>query len=455
MKKYRLFSFLIALATTVSMLAVPVAALDDPDVKARHSILVDANYGEVLYDKNAYDKAYPASITKVMTALLVMEAMDAGQLTADTMITVSESSQQGLSIYGTTQNIKPGEIMSVLDLLYCLLVPSANEAANILAEAVDGDVATFVTHMNKRASELGCQGTHFQNPHGLHSDEHYTTAYDIALFTKEAMEYPLFREIVFTSVHETKPTNVSEARTFYNTNGLITQWRFLGYIYDKAIGVKTGSTEEAGNCLVSAAENGEDYLICVVLGAEIIKDSAGNITDRQQFSESSRLMKWGFANFQRTTISRSEEPVASVAVTLSREREDVMVRPVGTITRTLPKDINVSALETTINLFAETVEAPVEEGQVMGTMVLSYEGTVYGTLDLIADTSVERSDLMYKKAQFLSFFERTGVKLLLGLVLVLAVLLLIWLLLVRKRRRYRPKAGVGGRRKSYRGNRRY
>ena len=455
MKKYRFFSALMAVVLSLALLPAPAAALDDPDIQAQHVILLDGNYDEVLYDKAGEEKAYPASITKVMTALLVMEAIDAGQMTADTMITASETSQQGLSIYGSTQNIKPGETMSVKDLLYCLLVPSANEAANILAEAVDGSVEEFVAHMNRKAGELGCQGTHFVNPHGLHSDDHYTTALDLAHIVKAAMEYDLFRQIVYTSVYETAATNMSGPRTFYNTNGLITQWRFRGYLYDKAIGVKTGSTDEAGYCLASAAQDGDDYLIAVVLGAQMLTDEKGNITDRQQFSESKRLLKWGFANFQRTTITKGDSPVASVKVTLSREREDVMVRPVGSIERTLPRDLDQEQIESRITLFGQSVEAPVTAGQVLGTMTLTYDGQVLGTLDLVADTDVSRSELLYKKAQFLAFWHSMGGKLVLAAVIVV-VCVLVWLLAFRRRRRpgRRSYAGSAQGRGNYRGGRR-
>ncbi len=455
MKKYRFFSALMAVVLSLALLPAPAAALDDPDIQAQHVILLDGNYDEVLYDKAGEEKAYPASITKVMTALLVMEAIDAGQMTADTMITASETSQQGLSIYGSTQNIKPGETMSVKDLLYCLLVPSANEAANILAEAVDGSVEEFVAHMNRKAGELGCQGTHFANPHGLHNDDHYTTALDLAHIVKAAMEYDLFRQIVYTSVYETAATNMSAPRTFYNTNGLITQWRFRGYLYDKAIGVKTGSTDEAGYCLASAAVDGDDYLIAVVLGAQMLTDEKGNITDRQQFSESKRLLKWGFANFQRTTITRGDAPVASVKVTLSREREDVMVRPVGSIERTLPRDLDQEQIESRITLFGQSVEAPVTAGQVLGTMTLTYDGQVLGTLDLVADTDVSRSELLYKKAQFLAFWHSMGGKLVLAAVIVV-VCVLVWLLAFRRRRRpgRRSYAGSAQGRGNYRGGRR-
>ena len=455
MKKYRFFSALMAVVLSLALLPAPAAALDDPDIQAQHVILLDGNYDEVLYDKAGEEKAYPASITKVMTALLVMEAIDAGQMTADTMITASETSQQGLSIYGSTQNIKPGETMSVKDLLYCLLVPSANEAANILAEAVDGSVEEFVAHMNRKAGELGCQGTHFANPHGLHNDDHYTTALDLAHIVKAAMEYDLFRQIVYTSVYETAATNMSAPRTFYNTNGLITQWRFRGYLYDKAIGVKTGSTDEAGYCLASAAQDGDDYLIAVVLGAQMLTDEKGNITDRQQFSESKRLLKWGFANFQRTTITKGDSPVASVKVTLSREREDVMVRPVGSIERTLPRDLDQEQIESRITLFGQSVEAPVTAGQVLGTMTLTYDGQVLGTLDLVADTDVSRSELLYKKAQFLAFCHSMGGKLVLAAVIVV-VCVLVWLLAFRRRRRpgRRSYAGSAQGRGNYRGGRR-
>ena len=453
MKKYRFFSALMAVVLSLALLPAPAAALDDPDIQAQHVILLDGNYDEVLYDKAGEEKAYPASITKVMTALLVMEAIDAGQMTADTMITASETSQQGLSIYGSTQNIKPGETMSVKDLLYCLLVPSANEAANILAEAVDVSVEEFVAHMNRKAGELGCQGTHFANPHGLHNDDHYTTALDLAHIVKAAMEYDLFRQIVYTSVYETAATNMSGPRTFYNTNGLITQWRFRGYLYDKAIGVKTGSTDEAGYCLASAAQDGDDYLIAVVLGAQMLTDEKGNITDRQQFSESKRLLKWGFANFQRTTITKGDSPVASVKVTLSREREDVMVRPVGSIERTLPRDLDQEQIESRITLFSDTVEAPVTAGQVLGTMTLTYDGQVLGTLDLAADTDVSRSELLYKKAQFLAFWHSMGGKLVLAAVIVV-VCVLVWLLAFRRRPGRRSYAGSARGRGNYRGGRR-
>ena len=451
MKKNRLLSLFLLLPMVLSLLAAPAAALEEPDLQCRNAVLLDANYGEILYEKKAHDKAYPASITKVMTALLTMEAIESGKLTADTMVTASESAVSGMPSNGSTANIKVGESLSVKELLYCLLLPSANEAANILAETVDGDIPTFVDHMNRKAGELGCQGTHFANPHGLHNDDHYTTAYDIALFMKAALEYDLFREIIGTPSHTIPATNLSGERLYYNTNGLISNLHYAGYVYDKCIGGKTGSTDEAGRCLVSAAEDGEELLISVILGSGPI-DINGTLK-QGQFTESTKLLKWGFSNFERVTITQGSDPVDKVAVTLSREAYEVLVKPQGSITRTLPKDLDLDLIETEINLFSPTVEAPVEEGQVLGTMKLSYEGEVYGTLDLVAVNSVARSELLYKKAQFINFFQHTGVKLILIAVLLIVVFILLKLLVFRKKRRYR--SGVGTRtRGNYRGTRR-
>ena len=154
------------------------------------------------------------------------------------MVTASETALSNLHSNGSTANIKAGEEIDVRNLLYCLLLPSANEAANILAETVCGNTADFVEKMNQRAQELGCSNTHFANPHGLDQDGHYTTAYDIYLFTKEAMTHPLFQEIVSTKMYDMPATNLSKARRFYNTNSLLSTWYYLGYTYDKAIGVK-------------------------------------------------------------------------------------------------------------------------------------------------------------------------------------------------------------------------
>ena len=450
MNKYRILSPLLPVPMLAALLPFSASALDEPEIYCTNAILLDVTHDTVLYDKSASEKAYPASTTKIMTALLVMEAIQSGQLTTDTPITAGDTTYQGWADGASTANIKVGEVLTVEELLYCLLLPSANEAANILAVAVDGTIEDFVSHMNRRAGELGCQGTHFVNPHGLHNDEHYTTAYDLALMMKAALEYDLFRTIIATPSHTVPATNLSEERYFFNTNGLISNLWYPGYVYHKCIGGKTGNTDEAGRCLVAAAEDGDTLLISVILGSGPV-EVAGYADLRQgQLISSSNLLEWGFDNFEQVTLTQEDTPVAQVSVTMSRETDSVMVKPQGSVTLTLPRDMDLEAVETDITLYSQEVEAPVEAGEVLGVMTLTYEDELLGTLDLVAVTSVERSDLLYKKAQFIGFFQTWWVRLILIAVILAAAFLAFKLLVLRKRRRYR--AGTGGsRRGNYRG----
>lgn len=452
MKKYRLFALVLVVSImTTLLLPFQSLALEPPEFHGKNAILVDANYNEVLYEVGGYDKVYPASITKVMTALLTLEAIEAGQITAQTQVTASATATT-IPEGSSTANIQAGEVLTVEQLLYCLLLPSANEASQILAETVAGDIDTFVGMMNDKAKELGCENTHFANPHGFHDPDHYTTPYDITLFMKAAMEYDLFQDIVTSPNYTIPATNLSEERIVRNTNALTSNWKYTGYLYTPGTGGKTGSTDEAGKCLVETAKKGDSYLISVVMGEPETITLADGTEKIAEFYDTIQLLDWGFENFQRTVISEDSEVVAKVNVTLSTQTDQVMVRPSGTIARTLPKDVDVDQMEKVINLFNDTVEAPVEQGEVLGTMVLKYEGEEYGTLDLVADSSVERSELLYRLDRIQKFFQNWWVKLLLVIVVVAVVVLLLRTFVFRKSRRY---SGVGAaKRGRYSGRRR-
>ena len=456
MKKNRFLSALLLIPMVLS-LTLPATAIgqDDLNLFCTNAALLDANHGDLLYDMKANERAYPASITKVMTALLVVEAISYGQLSPDTVATVSSSAVQGIPSEYVTGAFKAGEEISIENLLYCMLLESDCDASNILAEAVDGTVPDFVAHMNRKAGELDCQGTHFTNTYGLHDEDHYSTAYDLALIMEAALEYDLFRDVIKTPSYRVPATNLSGERYFFNKNALISNLYYEGYVYDKCIGGKTGTTDDAGRCLVAAAEDGDELLISVVLGSGPMQVPGDEKLKQGQFRESRRLLEYGFDNFHRVTITKDSEPVATVKVTMSRQADEVNLKPQGSIVRTLPKSMDLDDIETKIRLFAEEVEAPVEAGAVMGAMTLSYNGEVYGTLDLVAVTSVERSDLLYKKQQFFDFFQTPGVKLALSAALLLAAVVLLRLLAFPRRRR--PRAGAGSRvqsRGKYRGVRR-
>lgn len=454
MKKYRFLSLFLFAAVVCSLLVPASAAQEDLNLFCTKALLLDANHGEVLYDMNGSERAAPASTTKLMTCLLVLEAVQSGQLSLDTQITAGETTYQGLSGNFSTANIKVGEVLTVEELLYCLMLPSANEAANVLAAAVDGSIEEFVSHMNRRAGELGCEGTHFANPHGMDQENHYTTAYDLALMMQACLEHDEFTTVTGAPKHTVPATNMSKEREIYNTNGLVSSWTYSTYLYDKCIGGKTGTTDAAGRCLVAAARDGDQVLISVILGSGPMEVPGEEKLKQGQFRESRRLLEYGFNNFHRVTITRGDEPVDTVKVTMSRQADEVNVKPQGSITKTLPKSIDLDDIETDIRLFSKEVEAPVEAGDVMGVMTLSYEGEVYGELDLVAVTSVERSELLHKKQQFFDFFQTTGVKIVIAAAAVVFILVALRLLVFRKRRR---PVGAGRRvqgRGNYQGTRR-
>ena len=451
MKKYRLASLLLSLLLTAAILSPAAHAAPAPEIMAGAALLMDAANDEVLFEKNADQKMYPASLTKVMTALLVLEEVDAGHLSLDQVITASNTFSAGLTANGSTQDIQAGEQMSLRDLLYCLLVASANEASNILAETVDGSVPAFVERMNQRALALGCVNTHFANPHGLHDADHYTTAHDIYLIARAAMENDTFRTIVSTRSYEIPATNMHKARLFYSTNALLVTWYYReSYIYDKTIGIKTGTTDEGGYCLLSAAEDGEDYLISVVLNAPLLEKEDGG-SDRRQFTESRELFKWGFSNFTRRQIVDTATPLAQVDVTLS-QTDHVLVRPAHQLERTLPRDLKLEDIKQEITLDAETVQAPVSAGQALGKLTLTYQGEELGTVDLVAVSGAERSRLLYYLDQIQSFFQHAGVKLIAVVLILLLALFILRKTVLRPRSRYGSR--YSGRRRNYTGRRR-
>ncbi len=469
MKKY--ISFLLAILLTLSVLApaslaapapagsVPASgdetsvpeiiqisevyaelARDVGQSDCKAAILMDADTGEVLYGLNEREQSYPASITKVMTALLVLEAVDRGELTLDELVTASDTFGYDLETGGTTQNIQAGEQMSVLELLYCVLVPSANEACNILAERAAGTIPAFVERMNARAAELGMADTHFANAHGLHNANHYTSAYDIALMTQEALKNDTFRTIVSVRSHTVPATNLHGQRKLSSTNALINPLYGGKYTYPKAIGVKTGSTSAAGKCLVSAAVNKGRTLICVVLGADEVKGEDGSV-DRRQFSVSKQILKWGFDSFERKVLVDAKQPVGEIAVELSADVTAVALKPQRDLELTLPKDLDPKDFQRDTTLYYDAVEAPVEAGQILGELTVRNGQTTYGTIKLVAAASAERSEFLYHMKQLGDFFSQTWVK---AVLIALGVLIVFAILRFGV---FKPRKGYHGRKK--------
>ena len=452
--KFRRFCtlFLLLALLLTQLLPVTTYAVEDIQLDAKAALLVDAATGTVLLDQDAHTKQYPASITKVMTALLVFEAIERGELRLSDSITASANSVAGLPDDASTADIVAGEMLTVEQLLYCLLMVSANEVGNILAEAVSGSVTSFVALMNQRAQELGCEDTHFVNTSGLPDNEHYTTAWDIYLFTREAMKYDEFMTICNTKAYTVPATNKSEARELHSTNYLISNWRATGYLYSGAQGIKTGSTDAAGYCLVSSAVRADRRMISVVLGARLMTASDGSYKVGS-FTETSRLFDWGFENFTTKTVLTENEMIQSVPVALSKEVDSIAVHPAYTAEAVLPSDLEPESLERTVILDAEIVDAPVAAGQQLGTITLSYDGVEYATVPLLAVADVNASRFLVVKHALKEFFARPVVKVLVVVLAVLIVLVFLFGKTIMRRRRYGSGRSKRRQSRSYRGRR--
>ena len=307
-------------AGTVTEQDAPVA--EDLFLNAYSAILLNMDTGEVLYEYNADEQNYPASTTKIMTALLTLENGD-----PEDMVTVSSTAIDAIPSTASQWGLVPGEELTVHQLLQVMLVVSASEATTVAAEYVAGDIESFVEMMNERAQELGCTGTHFVNTHGFPNSDHYTTARDLSKIALEAMKYEEFREIVATAVTEIEPTNYSHSYSITSTNGLLPGSRYPEYDYPYAIGIKTGHTSYAGFCLVSAADKDGLRLLSVVMGTPSRESS---------FAQTIELFEWGYDNYDILNYGKTPEegPAIVDPSTLAEApdeedetKEDVMITP--------------------------------------------------------------------------------------------------------------------------------
>ncbi|MDL2273216.1 D-alanyl-D-alanine carboxypeptidase [Oscillospiraceae bacterium OttesenSCG-928-G22] len=416
------------LAVLLLLSAVPGArAVEAPEVSAKHALLIDPVSEEVLFERDAHERAYPASITKVMTALLILE-----NGSPDDTIAVTAEALEGLHPDGSSAGLKVGEELTLTDLLHCILVASANDACNVAAAHISGSVGAFVEKMNARAAELGLTGTHFTNPHGLHDENHYTTAFDTYLITREALKHTEFLEICNTASVTIPKTNLSGERYFNTTNHLISIKQTPDYIYPFAKGGKTGHTTPAGYCLVSTAEKNRQLLIAVVMGC--VKDEeTGKIGS---FVDSKTLYEWGFSSFSEKTILDKSEVITEVSVRLAKEKDHLILVPQETVSSLLPNDFVPEEVVRTITVFdEENITAPVERGQALGEIALSYNGRDYGTVPLVAMSSVARDQFLYYADVGLTFLSKPIVKIAIVALIILIIAYFVFLAVLRSKNR--------------------
>lgn len=463
MKKIRALTLIIILSLIISLwapcaLAAPTEpspsatptpaetnadGLTVPKMTATYVVLADLDTGKMLYERNEDAKAYPASLTKIMTALLAVEAVENGTVALTDKVAAFDDCRFDLTDDSSTSDIVPGEVLTFEDLLYCALLASANEACNIIGEYLAGSVSDFVVMMNQRAKELGCTGTNFVNTHGLPDENHYTTAHDMYLLSKEAVSHELFMSVCNSNSYTVPANNVSEARTLYNSNALISGKGVYGggYIYDYAAGVKTGHTSAAGYCLVSTAEKNGVHVMAVVMGCSSNQREDGS-TSFGNFNDSINLYKWVFENYQYLTVYSTQDLLAEAKIKYApADAETVTLRPESDVSLLVPSTIDPEGFEKNITLYEASLVAPISAGQALGEMEISQGGVSYGTVKLVATSSVDMSQSQFMKEKISNTFSSVWVQIVFWLV-ILVILIYVALVIryrIRKQRYLREK----------------
>jgi len=402
-----------------------VALADDaPQLKSESAILIESETGRVIFEKDSDKVLYPASTTKIMTAILVLE-----NLNLDTVVVASKRAVMSIPIGGSNMGLLEGEQLTVEQLLYGVLIQSANEACNVLAEYMCGDVDEFIVMMNKKAAEIGMTNTKYLNTHGLHVPEHHSTARDLAILTRYAMGNKKFRDIVATSEYVIEPTEkYPQQRRMYNTNYLISSKQNASYYYSRAIGVKTGYTSQAGNCLVSAATHAGTEFIAVTLNAEPQPDAI------YSFIDSKALLEYGFANYKRKVIVKPDVVVSEAKVGEAQGIDRVALVAAKELSAVLPVDVDPGTLTPEIEL-AEDIRAPIAQGDVLGFATYSYDGIVVGKVELVANAEVRRDVFMFVMNRIFEFLAHPLVAIPLSIILILFTVLYIIRRMNRRRRR--------------------
>ncbi len=337
------------------------------EIPAKSCILMDVATGTVLYEKESHMKLPPASITKVMALLLVMEAIDSGQLTLDTVL---QASPHACSMGGSQIWLEPGEQMSVHDLLKAAVIGSANDATVVLGEAIAGSEEGFVAMMNERARELGLNDTTFINCTGLDADGHVTSAYDIGVMSKELIKHDLIKNYS-TVWMDSLRGGESE---LVNTNKLV-------HYYEGCTGLKTGTTSAAGSCLTATAERKGMEIVAVVMGAS-------NSNDR--FNGARKLLDYGFANWTNVTVTTDAEALADISVS---EGTLKYVTPVCNESKTFLVEKSKVNTITKVTELSTELKAPISQGQQIGVTRVFLGETEIGTLKITAANAVEKATL--------------------------------------------------------------
>ena len=414
------------------------------NIDARGAILIDANTGVTIYEKNSHEKLYPASITKIMTAYL---ACKYGKF--DDTLTASHNAIYGIGQGSSIIGIKEGEQISFLDGLYGIMMESANEVCMMVAEHIDGTVEKFVERMNKQAQDWGCKDTHFNNPHGFHDVDHYTTPYDMSLIAFNAIKDENFSKIWGTVDHTIPANNKSPQRFLHNKDKMLKPTS--DYYYQYAIGGKTGFHDDAKNTLVTCAEKDGVKLISVVMKANGYN---------QAYTDSKTLLDYGFSVYKDNKVYTAGTYTDKIPVYQTYLSEDynvgeLNVTVAGDVSAKLPSFVSANDVKTKAVIDygkdnnANKIYAPIKEGDKVGTMEFTYKDKTIATADITASNSVEsKSDKQLAEMKLIKNVKSVLHTILNALIFIIPVVIIIIIVLVvrnninkKKKKKRRKKSG--------------
>ena len=436
MKKFRILPLVLILCLAFSVWSPLASAASAPELNGKNIVLADLNTGRVVYAKDPDAVVAPASLTKIMTVLLAVESVEAGEHSLDEVVTARDDCRTGLDEESSSANIVPGEQMTFRDLLYCSMIQSASDACNVLASLISGSISAFVDRMNERAAELGCSVTHFEDPNGL-SNNNQTTAYEMFLITQEAIRHDYFLAVCNIADVTIPATNVSPEREYHNSNSLISSQSVYGgnrYLYTGAAGVKTGYTRAAGYCLISTAEREGLHFLAVVMGCDGWLNA--HIEDYLNFEDSIKLYDWGFSNFAYRNVIDTATPVYELDVQFAQDDAKAVLYPQQNLRVLVPRDTTEEDVQLDFHIFESDLVAPVKAGEVYGEAVVSVNGEVFGTVSLVTRDAVELARSEYMKRQLKEFFTNRWV---IGISLMIVLIIALYVTLQIRYRKARAK----------------
>lgn len=409
-----IISFILIFAIFCCVISASAFQISGFELNAKGAMLISLDTDEVLYAKNADSKMYPASITKLLVAAVMLD--NTQNLDTEIITYTNEANNAILGTGASVIGLKIGEELTARQALHCLLISSGGDVAYAIAHHYGGTTEHFMAMMNNKAAEIGMVNSSFGNPVGLHDDATYSTPRDVSILAKYVLKYDIILEITSLARYQLPATNMSGVRYLSTTNFLIDP--ATNYFYKYAKGLKTGFTDEAGRCVVSTASlDGYNYL-CIIMNC----NSKGGV--RNEFIDSRNLYRWAFNNFEYKSVLDITKPVAEIPVDLSLDTDYIPLYPENSIRSILPIKADESTITIDTTLTSERVKAPVKAGTVLGTADVLYAGEVIGKVNLISREDVKPNLFLQIGATVKNVVASTAFKIIIG-VLVFGILVFI------------------------------